>query len=380
MALNLSPTLKLACELIKYPSITPDDAGCQEILISHLKKTGFSINKRPVNQVNNLWATHGTEGPTFCFAGHTDVVSTGSLKEWEYPPFSAIIDSNGMLHGRGAADMKGSLAAMITASTDFVTDFPQHKGRLAFLITSDEEGPAVDGTQAVIKLLKRQNESIDWCVIGEPSSVNKLGDTIKNGRRGSLTGNLIIKGKQGHIAYPHLANNPIHLSTPALTELINSHWDNGNDFFPPTSFQIASLSAGTGATNIIPGELHVQFNFRFSTQSSIEQLQQRVIALLDRHQLNYKIDWTLFGLPFLTEQGDLLNAASRSVQSITGSLPHLSTSGGTSDGRFISTIGAQVIELGPINATIHQINEQVSTHDLNLLHRIYYQILCELLT
>ncbi|TRX75452.1 succinyl-diaminopimelate desuccinylase [Pseudomonas mangiferae] len=375
----LSPTLALACQLIERPSVTPLDAGCQALMIDRLETLGFAVERMRVEDVDNFWATHGREGPVLCFAGHTDVVPTGPVQAWQTPPFQARIDEQGMLCGRGAADMKGSLAAMLVAVERFVGEYPDHKGVIAWLITSDEEGPALHGTQAVVERLRARGERLDWCIVGEPSSTALVGDIVKNGRRGSLGGLLTVRGVQGHVAYPHLAKNPIHLAAPALAELAAEHWDDGNDFFPPTSFQVSNLNAGTGATNVIPGELQALFNFRFSTESTVDGLKARVAAILDRHGLDYQVDWTLSGLPFLTEPGELLDAVSASIRSVTGRDTLPSTSGGTSDGRFIATLGTQVVELGPVNATIHQVNERVLASDLDLLTDIYYQTLVRLL-
>lgn len=371
--------LQLTKDLIAQPSVTPEDSNCQEMMISRLEPLGFKIERLKFGEVTNLWAVHGDSGPILAFAGHTDVVPTGPLENWQSPPFEPEI-REGYLYGRGAADMKGSIAAMTVAAERFIKAHPAHSGRLAFLITSDEEGPAVDGTVKVIEHLQRQQEQIRWCVVGEPSSTDKLGDVIKNGRRGSLNGTLRIQGKQGHIAYPHLADNPIHSGCPALTELIAEQWDQGNDFFPATSFQISNMNAGTGATNIIPGTLEIVFNFRYSTEVTQEELQQRTEAILDKHQLNYQLDWQLSGLPFLTEPGELVIAAQTALKDVMGSEAQLSTSGGTSDGRFIAPTGAQVIELGPCNATIHQVNECVKVEDLELAARIYHRIMTVLLT
>jgi succinyl-diaminopimelate desuccinylase len=379
-AAPLSPTLELACELIRRPSVTPLDEGCQELMMRRLADCGFKIEPMRIEEVDNFWASHGEQdGPVLCFAGHTDVVPTGPTQNWQHQPFDALIDADGMLCGRGAADMKGSLASMIIAVERFVVDYPQHKGRITFLITSDEEGPAQHGTKAVVERLRERNERLDWCIVGEPSSTELVGDVVKNGRRGSLGCTLTVHGKQGHVAYPHLARNPIHLAAPALAELAAEHWDNGNDFFPPTSFQVSNLNSGTGATNVIPGELKAVFNFRFSTESTVEGLQQRVTAILDKHGLEYELDWALSGLPFLTEPGALLDAVAASIKLTTGRETKPSTSGGTSDGRFIATLGTQVVELGPVNATIHQVNERVLASDLDLLTEIYYQTLVKLL-
>ncbi|MCE1114106.1 MULTISPECIES: succinyl-diaminopimelate desuccinylase [Pseudomonas] len=377
---ELSPTLQLACDLIRRPSVTPVDADCQAQMMNRLGAVGFQLEPMRFEDVDNFWATHGTQdGPVLCFAGHTDVVPTGPVQQWQHEPFEALIDADGMLCGRGAADMKGSLASMVVASERFVQDYPNHRGKVAFLITSDEEGPAHHGTKAVVELLKARNERLDWCIVGEPSSTTLLGDVVKNGRRGSLGAKLTIRGKQGHVAYPHLARNPIHLAAPALAELAAEHWDEGNAFFPPTSFQISNLNSGTGATNVVPGELTALFNFRFSTESTVEGLQRRVAAILDKHQLEWSIDWALSGLPFLTEPGELLDAVSSSIKAITGRETQPSTSGGTSDGRFIATMGTQVVELGPVNATIHQVDERILASDLDLLTEIYYQTLVRLL-
>ncbi|WP_323114592.1 succinyl-diaminopimelate desuccinylase [Pseudomonas guariconensis] len=377
---ELSPTLQLACDLIRRPSVTPVDADCQARMMQRLGAVGFELEPMRIEDVDNFWATHGNqEGPVLCFAGHTDVVPTGPVQAWQHEPFEALIDADGMLCGRGAADMKGSLASMVVASERFVRDYPNHRGKVAFLITSDEEGPAHHGTKAVVERLKARNERLDWCIVGEPSSTSLLGDVVKNGRRGSLGAKLTVRGKQGHVAYPHLARNPIHLAAPALAELAAEHWDEGNAFFPPTSFQISNLNSGTGATNVVPGELTALFNFRFSTESTVEGLQARVAAILDKHQLEWSIDWALSGLPFLTEPGELLDAVSSSIKAVTGRETQPSTSGGTSDGRFIATMGTQVVELGPVNATIHQVDERILASDLDLLTEIYYQTLVRLL-
>lgn len=379
-AAELSPTLQLACDLIRRPSVTPVDADCQALMMRRLAEVGFKLEPMRVEEVDNFWATHGRgEGPVLCFAGHTDVVPTGPTHAWQHQPFDARVDENGMLCGRGAADMKGSLAAMIVATERFVAEYPNHKGTLAYLITSDEEGPAEHGTKAVVEVLRARGERLDWCIVGEPSSTALVGDAVKNGRRGSLGAVLTVNGVQGHVAYPHLARNPIHLAAPALAALAAEHWDDGNAFFPPTSFQVSNLNAGTGATNVIPGTLTALFNFRFSTESTVEDLQQRVAAILDTHGLDWHIDWSLSGLPFLTEPGELLDAVAASIKAVTGRDTQPSTSGGTSDGRFIATLGTQVVELGPVNATIHQINERVLASDLEQLAEIYYQTLVRLL-
>ena len=375
-----SPTLKLACDLISRPSVTPADAGCLDLIGQRLEKIGFQLERLPFGEVDNLWARRGDQAPLLCFAGHTDVVPPGPEARWETPPFEPQIDAEGYLRGRGAADMKGSLAAIITAIEAFVAEHPDHSGSLALLLTSDEEGPALNGTVKVIEHLEARHEKIDWCLVGEPSSTARLGDVIKNGRRGSLGARLLVKGKQGHVAYPHLAANPIHLAAPALAELTAETWDKGNDFFPATSLQISNIQAGTGATNVIPGELEVVFNFRFSTEVTAEILQTRTQAILDRHQLDYQLEWTLSGQPFLTAEGKLVEAAQAAILEVTGQATQLSTSGGTSDGRFIAPTGAQVVELGPLNATIHQVNERVKAEDLDQLSLIYTQLIKHLLT
>ena len=375
----LSPTLELACELINRPSVTPLDEGCQQLMSERLAACGFAIEPMHIEDVENFWAIRGSEGPVLCFAGHTDVVPSGPVQAWQNPPFAARIDEHGMLHGRGAADMKGSLASMIIAVERFTADHPQHKGQIAFLITSDEEGPAHHGTKAVVERLRERGQRLDWCIVGEPSSTALVGDVVKNGRRGSLGGTLTVRGQQGHVAYPHLAKNPIHLAAPALAELAAEHWDDGNAFFPPTSFQISNLNSGTGATNVIPGTLEAVFNFRFSTESTVEGLQQRTAAILDKHGLDWHVDWALSGLPFLTEPGELLDGVAAAIRSVTGRETTPSTSGGTSDGRFIATLGTQVVELGPVNATIHQVDEHILASDLDLLTEIYYQTLVNLL-
>ncbi len=375
---TLTPTLELACDLISRASVTPEDEGCQALMADRLSAIGFRCEHLRFGEVDNLWAVRGEEGPIFAFAGHTDVVPTGPESQWQKPPFEPIIEDD-MLYGRGAADMKGSLASMVVACEEFVAKHPDHKGRIAFLITSDEEGPALNGTVKVIEWLEERNEKMTWCLVGEPSSTSKTGDTIKNGRRGSLGCWLTVNGVQGHVAYPHLADNPIHRIAPALAELSAEHWDNGNDFFPATSFQVSNFNSGTGATNVIPGEVNVIFNFRFSTEVTEQQLRERTEAILDKHQLNYDIDWRLSGLPFLTAEGKLVDAAVESIQATAGFATELSTAGGTSDGRFIAPTGAQVVELGPVNATIHKVDECVRASDLNLLTDIYCGILQRLL-
>ncbi|MDX1735073.1 MAG: succinyl-diaminopimelate desuccinylase [Halioglobus sp.] len=371
-------TLALCCELIRRQSVTPEDAGCQQLMMEQLRELGFDCTDLPFGEVSNFWATRGARGPLLVFAGHTDVVPPGPLEEWHNPPFEPTVD-DGLLYGRGTADMKGSLAAMLVACKDFIASHPDHPGRIGFLITSDEEGPAVDGTVRVLDFLRERGESIDWCVVGEPSSSAALGDVIKNGRRGSLGAMLTVRGIQGHIAYPHLADNPIHRALPALHALATEAWDEGNEFFPPTSLQVSNINGGTGATNVIPGDVQVLFNFRFSTEVTDAQLRQRTEAILDRFELNYDIDWQLSGQPFLTPRGELVDAAIASITAETGQEPQLSTAGGTSDGRFIAPTGAQVVELGPNNASIHKINESVRVDDLPRLADIYRGILERLL-
>ena len=363
-------TLTLAQELIACRSLTPSDAGCQEILIRRLKKMDFRIEKVRCGKVDNLWARRGTSAPVICFAGHTDVVPTGPLEQWKSDPFKPEVRDS-RLYGRGAADMKGSLAAFVTAIEAFIAEHPSHLGSIALLITSDEEGVAVDGTARVVDSLNLRGELIDYCIVGEPTCVDELGDTIKNGRRGSLSGTLIVKGIQGHIAYPHLARNPIHLAAPAIAELAQTIWDEGNEYFPPTTWQISNINGGTGATNVIPGDVTILFNFRFSTASTPDSLQARVHGILDRHNLDYDLKWEFSGKPYLTPRGSLVDAISHAITAVTGIEPQLSTSGGTSDGRFIADICPQVVEMGPCNATIHKINEYVELADLEHLPRIY---------
>ena len=371
------PVIELTQQLIRRPSLSPDDAGCQAILIARLQALGFTIEPMTFGDTLNFWAWRG-QGETLAFAGHTDVVPTGDASRWINPPFEPTI-RDGMLFGRGAADMKGSLAAMVVAAERFVATNPHHKGRLAFLITSDEEASAVNGTVKVVEALMARNERLDYCLVGEPSSTEVVGDVVKNGRRGSITANLTIHGVQGHVAYPHLADNPVHRAMPALNELVATEWDQGNEFFPPTSMQIANLQAGTGSNNVIPGDFFVQFNFRFSTQLTDELIQQRVQALLDKHQLRYSIEWKLSGQPFLTSRGKLVDAVVNAVEHYNEIKPQLQTTGGTSDGRFIARMGAQVVELGPVNATIHKINECVKAADLQLLSRMYQRIMEQLI-
>lgn len=371
-------TLSLTQKLITCRSLTPADSGCQEILISCLEELGFNAEKMHFGEVDNFWARRGTAGPIVCFAGHTDVVPTGPLEEWESDPFVPTI-RDGKLYGRGAADMKGSLAAFIIAIKTFVSKYPDHSGSIALLITSDEEGVAIDGTTRVIEALKARNETIDYCIVGEPTCTDHMGDTIKNGRRGSLSGVLTVKGIQGHIAYPHLAKNPIHIAAPAIAELAQTEWDCGNEYFPPTTWQISNIFGGTGATNVIPGEVKSLFNFRFSTASTIKSLQTKVYEILDRHGLEYDLQWTISGKPYLTPKGDLVEAIISAVKNIAGIEPQLSTSGGTSDGRFIADICPQVVEFGPINESIHKLNENVEIEDLDRLSKIYQLTLEKLL-
>lgn len=372
-----SATIALTQDLIRRRSVTPEDCGCQQVMIDRLTAIGFRVEKLRFGDVDNFWAVRGTQGPTLCFAGHTDVVPTGPEENWQIPPFDAEI-KEGYLFGRGAADMKGSLAAMVVAVERFVADNPNHQGQIAFLITSDEEGVAINGTVKVVDWLKEQNQLPEWCLVGEPSSTAKCGDIIKNGRRGSLGCTLTVKGLQGHVAYPHLADNPVHRAAPALAELAAEEWDKGNKFFPATSFQISNINGGTGATNVIPGELEVIFNFRFSTELTEQQLIVRTEAILDKHGLDYSANWNLSGLPFLTAEGELVSATVASISEVTGLEPELSTAGGTSDGRFIAPHGVQVIELGPVNATIHKVDENISVDDLNTLTDIYQTLLTKL--
>ena len=374
----MEPTLELCCELIRRASVTPEDAGCQQLMMQRLADCGFDCTALRFGDVDNFWAVRGDAGPLLVFAGHTDVVPSGPETQWRSPPFEPTLDGD-TLYGRGAADMKGSLAAMVVACEEFVAAHPDHGGRIGFLITSDEEGPAVEGTVKVMDWLAQQGETIDWCLVGEPSSSAALGDVIKNGRRGSLNATLTVRGQQGHIAYPHLADNPIHRAAPALAALAAEVWDQGNDFFPPTSMQVSNIRGGTGATNVIPGELEVVFNFRFSTEVTELQLRQRTEMILDAHGLRYDIDWSLSGQPFLTASGALVEAARASIAAVTGLDTELSTAGGTSDGRFIAPTGAQVVELGPVNATIHKIDECVHVPDLAQLTAVYRGILQRLL-
>ncbi|MDT0581287.1 MULTISPECIES: succinyl-diaminopimelate desuccinylase [Alteromonadaceae] len=366
-------------DLVSRPSVTPKDEGCQDYMSAILGPLGFERENLVFHDTTNMWSRRGTKAPLFCFAGHTDVVPTGPSNKWKYPPFEPTIE-DGFIYGRGTADMKGSLAAMLCATEQFVKDYPQHKGSIAYLITSDEEGPFINGTTRVIDTLEERNEKIDYCIVGEPSSTERTGDVIKNGRRGSLTGDLQVKGIQGHVAYPHLVKNPIHAIAPALAELARTQWDTGNDYFPPTSFQVSNIHAGTGAGNVVPGTIDVCFNFRFSTELSNEILIAKVEEILARHELDFHIDWTFNGQPFLTDSGTLVEAAVESIKSVSGIDAELSTAGGTSDGRFIAPTGAQVIELGPENATIHKLDEKVKISNLESLVSIYYEILKKCLT
>jgi len=373
-----SPTVALAMDLVSRPSVTPLDHGCQELMLARLEACGFSVERLKFDDVDNFWAVHGSDGPIFCFAGHTDVVPTGPVEQWTNLPFTPVI-KDGLLFARGSADMKGSLAAMVVAAEQFVAEYPEHPGRLAFLITSDEEGIAINGTVRVVQWLEEHHIIPQWCLVGEPSSSEKCGDTIKNGRRGSLGCSMTIKGRQGHVAYPHLASNPIHLANPAINELINEVWDKGNQYFPPTSFQISNVSSGTGATNVIPGDIKILFNFRFSTEVTEVQLRQRVENILGKHGLNYNMEWRLSGEPFLTATGLLVDVATQCVEEVTGLKTLLSTAGGTSDGRFIAPMGTEVVELGPLNSSIHRVDEHVSIDDLEKLTKIYQKIVSQLL-
>ena len=373
-----SNTLDLAIDLLSIESVTPEDNGCQKILCERLTEIGFSCETLKFGEVTNLWARRGTEAPLLAFAGHTDVVPTGPLDKWLSDPFKPEI-RDGFLYARGAADMKSSIACMVTACERFVAQFPEHKGSIAFLITSDEEGPAVDGTIKVIDTLQQRREHIDWALVGEPSSTNIVGDVVKNGRRGSLGAVLTVKGIQGHVAYPHLADNPVHRLAPALAELTATEWDQGNEFFPATSLQVSNIQAGTGATNVIPGEVTVVFNLRFSTCLTPDEIKQRVESILHAHQLDFSIDWNLSGLPFLTSEGALIEATKYAIKQVTGLDTELSTAGGTSDGRFIAPTGTQVVELGPVNESIHKLNENVKVDDIDILSAIYQKILESLL-
>ncbi len=370
--------LDLARELIARRSITPDDAGCQDLIARRLEAAGFGCETILCGEVSNLWARRGAARPLVCFAGHTDVVPPGPLPQWTSDPFVPAL-RDGRLYGRGAADMKSSIASFITAVEAFVAERPSHRGSIALLITSDEEGPSIDGTARVVERLRERGETIDYCVVGEPTSVQALGDMIKNGRRGSLSGRLTIRGVQGHIAYPHLTRNPIHLVAPALAELVDMQWDPGSEFFPPTAWQVSNIHAGTGATNVVPGSLALDFNFRYSTASTEESLRERFEALLRRHGLDYALEWTGSGRPFLTPPGELVQALARAIQAHTGRTPELSTTGGTSDGRFIADICPQIVEFGPVNATIHKVDEHIEISVLETLPRIYLETLRALL-
>ncbi len=374
----MTDALELTRALIACPSVTPADAGCQALMTERLAASGFSIETLQFGSVTNLWARRGDARPVLCFAGHTDVVPTGPLEEWRSDPFTPVI-RDGVLYGRGAADMKSGLAAMVTATEEFVAAHPGHRGSIAFLITSDEEGPSVDGTKRVVEALKARGETIDWCIVGEPSSGQSVGDTIKIGRRGSLSGRLTVHGVQGHVAYPQLAENPVHTLAPALAELTARTWDAGDAFFQPTTFQISNLNAGTGAPNVIPGELKARFNLRYSPVQTVEALKSTVEDILARHGVRHTIEWYVSGEPFYTPPGELSQAAVDAITAVTGAAPQLSTGGGTSDGRFIAPLGAQVVELGVTNATIHKVNECVRVEEIGLLHRMYRGVLERLL-
>jgi succinyl-diaminopimelate desuccinylase len=374
----MSQTLELTQNLMARRSVTPADEGCQAVMTGRLAALGFKIELLRYGNVENFWATHGSGGPLFCFAGHTDVVPTGPLEEWRTDPFVPTV-RDGVLYGRGAADMKSGLAAMVTSTEEFVRAHPKHKGTIAFLITSDEEGPSVDGTKRVAEMLAGRGERIDWCVVGEPSSEAAIGDTVKVGRRGSFSGRLTVHGVQGHVAYPQLAENPVHTLAPALAELTSRVWDNGTEYFQPTSFQVSNLNAGTGAPNVIPGELKARFNLRYSPAQTQEGLKEIVEGILRKHGVRFTLEWYVSGEPFYTSPGDLSSAVGAAVEEITGSRPKLSTGGGTSDGRFIAPLGAQVVELGVINASIHKVNESVRVADIDALHRIYVGVMRRLL-
>ncbi|MCC7549339.1 MAG: succinyl-diaminopimelate desuccinylase [Burkholderiales bacterium] len=370
--------LDLTRALISLPSVTPDDKGCQALLARHLEPLGFRIEPMRFGAVDNLWARRGSAAPLVCFAGHTDVVPTGPLDQWHSDPFSPT-ERDGWLYGRGAADMKTSISAFVTAAERFVHEHPDHPGSIALLITSDEEGVATDGTVRVVEALAARGERPDFCIVGEPTCADRLGDTIKNGRRGSLSGELRVKGVQGHVAYPHLARNPVHQAAPALAELAARTWDEGNEYFPPTTFQISNVHAGTGATNVVPGELQVMFNFRFSTASTVDGLKRQVTGILDRHGVEFTLEWSLSGMPFLTPRGGLVDALARAIDTELGVRTALSTTGGTSDGRFIATICPQVVEFGPCNASIHKLDERVAVEDVDALRRVYQRTLANLL-
>ena len=374
----MSQALELTQDLLARRSITPADEGCQELIAARLARVGFGIETMPFGQVTNLWARRGRGGPVFCFAGHTDVVPTGPLEEWRSDPFVPAL-RDGVLYGRGAADMKSGLAAMVTATEEFITTHPAHSGSVAFLITSDEEGPSVDGTRRVVEALRSRGEHIDWCVVGEPSSEVSIGDTIKVGRRGSLSGRLTVHGVQGHVAYPQLAENPIHALAPALAELVSRKWDEGTEYFQSTTFQVSNLNAGTGAPNVIPGELKARFNLRYSPAQTLTSLKTTVEDILRHHDLRYTLEWYEAGAPFYTAPGVLTDAVAAAVAEVTGVRPKLSTGGGTSDGRFIAPLGAEVVELGVMSATIHKVNECVRVADIDALHRMYCNLLQRLL-
>jgi succinyl-diaminopimelate desuccinylase len=375
----MSDTLALTLDLMARNSVTPADGGCQQVMMERLAAAGFTVEPLRYGVVDNFWAKRGSGGPVFCFAGHTDVVPTGPLEEWKSDPFQPAV-RDGVLYGRGAADMKSGLAAMVTACEAFVRERPRHEGSIAFLITSDEEGPSVDGTKRVVETLKARGERIDWCVVGEPSSETAIGDTIKIGRRGSLSGRLTVHGVQGHIAYPQLAENPVHTFAPALAELTSRTWDKGNEHFQPTSFQVSNFNAGTGAPNVIPGELKARFNLRYSPVQTLDGLKETVEGILKKHGVRYSLEWYVSGEPFFTPPAELSQAAIEAIRAETGAAPKLTTGGGTSDGRFIAPMGAQVVELGVVNATIHKVNECVRVAEIDALHRIYLGVLRSLLT
>jgi len=377
-AVEPAATLRLARELIARRSVTPEDGGCQEVLAERLARLGFAIEPIRRGEVTNLWARRGEARPLLCFIGHTDVVPTGPIEKWHSDPFVPT-ERDGKLFGRGAADMKTSIAAFVVAVEGFLAKHPSPRGSIALLITSDEEGPAVDGTSKVVELLKNRGERIDYCLVGEPTCVSRLGDTIKNGRRGSLSGTLRVRGVQGHVAYPHLAKNPVHLAVPALTELAATEWDRGNEYFPPTTWQISNIHGGTGAANVIPGEVEILFNFRFSTASSPQRLKARVGSILERHGLDYELDWSLSGTPYLTPRGKLVETLSTAIRDVTGATPEVSTTGGTSDGRFVAEVCSEVVEFGPVNASIHQLNEHVDVGAIESLREIYQGLLGRLL-
>lgn len=375
----MDKTLSLSQELIKKASVTPNDEGCLQIVTQHLTPLGFEATHLPFEEVDNLWIRKGEQAPLFVFAGHTDVVPTGPAESWQHPPFSAKIEDD-KLHGRGSADMKTAIAAMMAACEEFIEEYPQHKGSIAFLLTSDEEGPAINGTVKVVEYLQNKNINLDWCLVGEPSSTNHVGDMIKNGRRGSLCAHITIIGKQGHVAYPHLANNPIHLLSELLTALSTMQWDQGNDHFPPTTFQISNVQAGTGADNVIPGTADAWFNLRFSTEITADEIKHRIEQLIQERNLDYQLEWRLSGNPFLTPEGKLVDACKHAIKKVTQKETQLSTGGGTSDGRFIAPTGAEVVELGVVNATIHQIDEHTNVTELLQLKDIYKEVLIELLS